>query len=92
MHLSGNPDYKMRQIADLVYVMLMVFYHGVHGSSYYDVAIVIIIAMAALTLFDHVYILNMLFAEYWIVGKLLLRLVRAFSSLFVFRMGNRESP
>ena len=49
MHLSGNPDYKMRQIADMVYVMLMVFYHGVHGSSYYDVAIVIIIAMAALT-------------------------------------------
>ena len=75
MHLSGNPDYKMRQIADMVYVMLMVFYHGVHGSSYYDVAIVIIIAMAALTLFDHVYILNMLFAEYWIVLAVQLYLV-----------------
>lgn len=67
MHISGNPEYKLRQLAYLGYVMLLVFYHGVHGSSYYDVAIVIVLAMALLTLFDRVYLLNMLFGEYWVI-------------------------
>ena len=67
MHITGNPEYKVRQVACLVYVMLMVFYHGVHGTSYYDVAIVIVLVMVALSLLNHIYILNLLFVEYWIV-------------------------
>ena len=67
MHISGAPEFKLRKIAYLLYVMIMVFYHGVHGSSYYDIAIVIVLTMAALTMFDHVYILNLLFAEYWVI-------------------------
>ena len=58
MHITGNPEYKVRQVAYLVYVMLMVFYHGVHGTSYYDVAIVIVLVMVALSLLNHIYIFN----------------------------------
>ncbi len=67
MHITGNPEYKIRQVSYLVYVMLMVFYHGVHGTSYYDVSIVIVLVMVALSLLNHIYILNLLFVEYWIV-------------------------
>ena len=62
MHITGNPEYKVRQVSYLVYVMLMVFYHGVHGTSYNDVAIVIVLVMVALSLLNHIYILNLLFA------------------------------
>ena len=67
MHITGNPEYKLRQVAYLAYVMLMTFYHGVHETSFLDVALVSVLVLIAFSLFDKIYMLNLIFAEFWVM-------------------------
>jgi signal transduction histidine kinase/CheY-like chemotaxis protein len=67
MNLSERPDYGIRKIYYLIFAMLTVFFHGVHETSFFDVAIVISLVMIAFSLLDHIYMINMLLAEYAIV-------------------------
>ncbi len=67
MNITGKPEYKVRRVAYLVYAMLMVFYHGVHASSYYDIAIVSILVMVVYSFFDVAYMMNMFLSEYFIL-------------------------
>ncbi|WP_026529018.1 response regulator [Butyrivibrio sp. VCD2006] len=77
MHITSNPEYKVRKVAYLVYAMLLVFYHGIHETSYYDIAIVIVFVMTVYSFLDTVYMMNMLLAEYIILMGIQIYLAKA---------------
>ena len=52
MHIAGKPDYNIRQTVYFILVMLFVFYHGVHESSFFDIALVTALSMVAFSFFD----------------------------------------
>ena len=41
MNITSKPDYGTRKAGYLIYAMLVAFFHGVHETSFYNVAIVI---------------------------------------------------
>ena len=67
MHIMGMPEYKYRKVAYLLFGMFAVFYHGVHVTSFFDVAIVVVLLIVTYSLFDDLYMINLLLLEYLIV-------------------------
>ncbi len=67
MHISDKLEYKFRKAAYLTFAMLAALFHGVHESSFFDIGIVIILAMIAVSLFNDVYMMHFLLAEYIIL-------------------------
>jgi signal transduction histidine kinase/ActR/RegA family two-component response regulator len=76
MHILGNPVYKVRKVAYLLYTMLAVFYHGVHDTSFNDIAIVMVLTMVAFSFMDNEYMMNLLLSEYLILLLIQLFLAR----------------
>ena len=67
MNISAMPAYEIRKVGYLMYSMLAVFYHGVHDTSFFDVPLIVIIVMVSYSLFDHIYMINLIFGEYIII-------------------------
>ena len=67
MNISQKPDPETREYYYLAFVMLLVFFHGVHESSLYDAAIVICLAMVGFSFLDHIYMINLFGIEYLII-------------------------
>ena len=67
MCLTDTPDYGIRKVYYLVYAMLSIFYHGVHETSFFDVAIVVVLVLFAFSFMDHIYMMNLILIEYIIV-------------------------
>ena len=67
MNLSEEPNYKIRAVMDFVFACLAIVYHGVHETSFFDVALVVSFVMVALSFMDHIYMMNLLLFEYVIV-------------------------
>ncbi len=65
--LSQKPDFVIRRNYYLVFTMLAVFFHGVHGTSFFDVAVVMSMAMVAFSLLDQGYMLNLFLGEYIVI-------------------------
>ncbi len=63
-NLSERPDYSMREIGYFLFAMLVVFYHGVHVTSFYDASVIIILVMVVYSFLNHPYMMNLLLAEY----------------------------
>ncbi len=67
MNISGRPSYEGRIVYYFIYGMLAAFYHGVHETSFFDVAIVLVLVMVAFSFFDRIYMMNFFFAEYFVI-------------------------
>ncbi|MCR5322809.1 MAG: response regulator [Lachnospiraceae bacterium] len=67
MNLSEKPEYEIRKILYLVYAMLVIFFHGAHESSLFDVAIALVLVMVAYSFMDKVYMMNLLLVEYYVI-------------------------
>lgn len=67
MHITDNPEYKVRKVAYFVYAVLTVFFHGVHSTSFFDVAIVTVFVMMAYAFFGDEYMMKVFLAEYFII-------------------------
>ena len=67
MIISEKPDEKLRRLFYLAYAMLTVFFHGVHGTSFFDVSVVIVLVMVAYSFFDRVYMMNIILSEYAVI-------------------------
>ncbi len=83
MHITGNPEYKVRKVAYLVFTMLIVFFHGVHQSSYYDVALVVVFAMVVYSLMDSVLMMHLFLAEYFVLMLIQIYLNRGYGAAFL---------
>ncbi|WP_029322424.1 hybrid sensor histidine kinase/response regulator [Butyrivibrio sp. AE3004] len=67
MHITEKPDENIREICYLIYAMMAVFFHGVHETSFVDIAIVSAFVMVAYSLMDRVYMMYALLAEYFLL-------------------------
>ncbi len=67
LNLSERTDYRIRRAYYLIYAMLATFFHGVHESSFFDVALVVILVMVGYSFFDRVYMMNLILAEYVVI-------------------------
>ena len=65
MHITEKPEESLREICYLIYAMLACFYHGIHETSYVDIAIVVSFVMVVYSLLDRLYMMNILLAEYF---------------------------
>ena len=63
-NILGRPAVELRKVYYLVFAMLAVFYHGVHETSFFDISIVVALALAAYALLGHIYMMNLFLAEY----------------------------
>ncbi len=64
MHITERPEENIREVCYLIYAMMASFYHGIHETSYVDIAIVISFIMVAYSLMDRFYMMHLLLAEY----------------------------
>ncbi|WP_026527704.1 response regulator [Butyrivibrio sp. VCD2006] len=64
MHISGYPEYNIRKVAYFILSMLAVFFHGVHDSSFFDIALIVVFAMVTFSFYNNAYMMNCLIAEY----------------------------
>ncbi|MBO7335438.1 MAG: HAMP domain-containing histidine kinase, partial [Lachnospiraceae bacterium] len=76
MDLSGHVPVGIRKAYYLVYAMLALFYHGVHETSFFDVAVVFMLVMVAYSLLDSIYMMNLFLLEYVVV--MVIQFVMAF--------------
>ncbi len=65
VNLSGRVDYDIRKVFYFVYAALLVFYHGVHKSSLFDTALVVVLAMAAYSKLNSIYMIHIFLFEYF---------------------------
>ncbi|MCR5801392.1 MAG: response regulator [Lachnospiraceae bacterium] len=67
MNLLEKPDYEIRKGLYLLYAMFAIFFHGVHSTSFFDVALIVSLVIIVFSLFDSPYMMNIVFIEYIIV-------------------------
>ncbi|MBR5376724.1 MAG: response regulator [Lachnospiraceae bacterium] len=62
--VSGKIDRSVREIFYFGYACLLLFYHGVHETSFFDTAIAVILVMVTFSILDIIYMMNILLLEY----------------------------
>ncbi|MBR1741378.1 MAG: HAMP domain-containing histidine kinase [Lachnospiraceae bacterium] len=67
MYIEGKPKEKMREICYFTFSCFLTFFHGVHETSFWDIAIVYILGMVVFSFFNHLYMVNFFLAEYAVV-------------------------
>ncbi len=67
INLTGKPDYGIRQLYYLAYAILTVLFHGVHKTSFFDVAVIVVLVMIVYSFFNHVYMMNVFLIEFFII-------------------------
>ncbi len=72
VNISGKPEFEFRKVYYIIYAMLATFFHGVHGTSLFDISIVVILVMIAFSFFHQAYMMHLMLAEY--VALLLLQI------------------
>ena len=67
VNTTDRLDRDMRQVFYITVAALMVFYHGIHKSSLFDIALTVCLVMTTYSLFDRIYMMNILLAEYFAI-------------------------
>ena len=64
INITQSPDYELRRMYYLAFGMFAVLYHGVHSTSFFDVAIVTALIMVTYSFMGILYVEHLLLAEY----------------------------
>ena len=67
MNFSEEPEYKLRRVLYFVFSCLAVFYHGVHETSFFDVALVVSFVLVTFSFFARPYMMHLLLVEYGVI-------------------------
>ncbi|MBR1855070.1 MAG: response regulator [Lachnospiraceae bacterium] len=67
VHLAEKIDSRTRMVLYFVYAAFLLFYHGIHETSLYDVSVAIALFMATFSIADRIGMLNLILTEYAIV-------------------------
>ncbi len=67
INLSDKIDFEIRRNFYFTFAALLLFYHGVHQSARFDVAIAVLLVMVTFSVFNRVMMLNILLFEYLIL-------------------------
>ena len=64
VNLSENIDYGLRRIFYFGVAALLVFYHGIHKTSFFDLALTVSLVMITYSILNSVHMMNILLLEY----------------------------
>ncbi len=64
VNLSNRFDEEISKLLYFVYAVLLVFYHGVHKTSFFDIGMTVILVMITYSLLNSMYMMNILLVEY----------------------------
>lgn len=67
LHITHRPEAVYRIHLYFAYAAFLLFYHGVHDTSLYDISVSIALFMVTFTIADRISLLNIILAEYVIV-------------------------
>ncbi|MCR5092541.1 MAG: response regulator [Lachnospiraceae bacterium] len=67
VNLTDRIEYGIRKLFYFVIAVLLLFYHGIHRSSLYDTGIVTVMIMVIYSIFNSVYMMNILLAEFTVI-------------------------
>ncbi len=67
MQIMGQPSSGIRKVCYFIYAVLAIFYHGVHETSLFDIAVVIVYALAVFSFVNSIYMLNTFLTEFFIL-------------------------
>ena len=67
MSLSERIEYDIRVLVYSGYAAMLLFYHGIHKTSFFDAGIVVILGMAAYSTLNKVYMMNIYLIEFFVV-------------------------
>ncbi len=70
LNLSEKIDYDIRKIFYFSYAVLLAFYHGIHASSFFDVALVTILVMTTYSILNTEYMMNILLLEFFVIWSI----------------------
>ncbi len=64
MHIFGYADENTREIFYLLYAMLLSFFHGIHASSFMDLAVVSVLVIITFSMMNRLHYLHILLGEF----------------------------
>ena len=67
VNLSDRIDYDIRKMYYFCYCALVMFYHGVHKASLFDIGMAVVLVMATFAVLNSVYMMNILLLEFFIL-------------------------
>ena len=76
-NLLGKPDYTVRRILYFVYALFVVFFHGVHMTSFFDSTLVVALVMISYSFLRQMYMLHLFLAEYVVILTIQFFLLRS---------------
>ncbi len=65
LHITQKLETQQREAVYLIYAIFASFFHGVHETSFFDVAVVLLLMLAVFSLLDHVYMMDLILIEYF---------------------------
>ncbi len=67
MYITGKLEMKIREVCYFAYSCFLTFFHGIHETSFFDVAIVFGLAMVVFSFMNHIYMIHLFLAEYVVI-------------------------
>ena len=67
LHISNNLSSNHRIYIYFTFAAFLLFYHGIHETSLFDISISVVLFMVTFTMSDRINLLNMIFIEYILV-------------------------
>ncbi|MCR5267724.1 MAG: response regulator [Lachnospiraceae bacterium] len=67
MHITQRLDEKIREALYLSYGMMIVFFHGIHETSSFDVSLVAVLLLTLFSMMDHKWMMNLILGEYAVI-------------------------
>lgn len=70
LHITQRVEERYREIVYLAYAMFEAFFHGVHETSFFDVAVVMLMMLIVFSLLENLTMLKLILAEFFVVFAL----------------------
>ena len=67
LNVTEGIDYNIRKNCYFAYAVLMLFYHGIHKTSFFDLAIVAVLVMITYSILNCTYMMNILLVEFFCI-------------------------
>ena len=67
MHITQYNSSRFRENFYLIYVMMGAFFHGVHETSFFDVAVIIVLMLVTFSVYDNEKYPVLIFTEYVLI-------------------------
>ena len=81
LHIGQRTEERFRELFYLSFCMFSSFYHGMHATSFFDVATVSLLMLIMFSLLDRVMVLNVIMVEYVVIMVIQVAILRTESAV-----------